>query len=69
VTGDPLERGIASLTAHAEYTKGLGAQADGFAPGPFLTWMARAAGPAMGAEAAVLFDVHPLVPEEPPPWV
>jgi LmbE family N-acetylglucosaminyl deacetylase len=67
VTGDPLERGIASLAAHAEYTKGLGAQ--GFEPRPFLTWAARMGGPALGVEAAVLFDVHVLVPEGPPPWV
>ncbi|MEU9102303.1 PIG-L deacetylase family protein [Streptomyces sp. NPDC048361] len=69
VTGEPLERGIASLAAHAEYTKGLGAEADAFAPRPFLTWIARAAGSAMGVEAAVLFDVHQLIPEGPPPWV
>ncbi|MFI6684761.1 PIG-L deacetylase family protein [Streptomyces sp. NPDC050485] len=69
VTGDPLERGIASLAAHAEYANGLGAEADTFAPAPFLTWMARASGPAMGVEAAVLFDVHPLAPDGPPPWV
>ncbi|MFI6470886.1 PIG-L deacetylase family protein [Streptomyces sp. NPDC050516] len=69
VTGDPLERGIASLAAHAEYTKGLGADADAFAPRPFLTWIARSSGPAMGVEAAVLFDVHQLAPEGPPPWV
>jgi hypothetical protein len=30
VTGAPLQRGIASLAAHAEYTAGLGAA--GFAP-------------------------------------
>ncbi len=67
VTGEPLRRGIASLAAHAEYTQGLGA--GGFAPGPFLTWVANAAGPALGVESAVLFDVHVLQPEGPPPWV
>lgn len=67
VTGEPLQRGIASLAAHAEYTKGLGAA--GFEPGPFLTWMARMGGPAMGVEAAVLFDVHALAAEGPPPWL
>jgi LmbE family N-acetylglucosaminyl deacetylase len=67
VTGVPLERGIASLAAHAEYTKGLGAAA--FEPGPFLTWLARTSGPAMGVEAAVLFDVHVLIPDSPPPWL
>ncbi len=66
VTGTPLERGIASLAAHAEYTKGLGAQA--FEPRPFLTWSARQAGRALGVEAAVLFDVYRLAFEGPPPW-
>jgi LmbE family N-acetylglucosaminyl deacetylase len=67
VTGEPLQRGIASLAAHAEYTQGLGAA--GFAPGPFLTWAAKMSGPALGVEAAALFDVHVLIPEGPPPWV
>lgn len=67
ITGTPLERGIASLAQHAEYTKGLGA--GGFEPGPFLTWVARMGGPAMGVEAAVLFDVHVLAQEGPPPWL
>jgi LmbE family N-acetylglucosaminyl deacetylase len=67
VTGTPLERGIASLAAHAEYTKGLGAA--GFEPGPFLTWIARMAGQAHGVEAAVLFDVYQLIPEGPLPWL
>jgi LmbE family N-acetylglucosaminyl deacetylase len=67
VTGEPLSRGIASLAAHAEYTKGLGVS--GPEPGPFLTWMARMAGQRMGVEAAVLFDVHMLSFEGPPPWV
>jgi LmbE family N-acetylglucosaminyl deacetylase len=67
VTGEPLLRGIASLAAHAEYTKGLGAA--GFEPGPFLTWAARQGGPAIDVEAAVLFDVAPLAFEGPPPWL
>jgi LmbE family N-acetylglucosaminyl deacetylase len=66
VTGEPLQRGIASLAAHAEYTKGLGDGA--FDPAPFLTWFAKAAGPALGVDAAVLFDVHILAFEGPPPW-
>ncbi len=66
VTGEPLQRGIASLAQHAEYTKGLGAA--GFDPAPFLTWVARTSGPALGVEAAVLFDVHVLRPDGPPPW-
>ncbi len=52
--------------AHAEYTKGLGAAA--FEPEPFLTWAARMGGPVLGVEAAVLFDVHVLGLEGPPPW-
>jgi LmbE family N-acetylglucosaminyl deacetylase len=67
VTGEPLRRGIASLAAHAEYTKALGTGA--FEPGPFLTWAAHQAGPALGVEAAVLFDVHVLTFEGPPPWL
>ena len=67
VTGESLRRGIASLAAHAEYTRGLGAA--GPEPGPFLTWMARQAGPAMGVAEAVLFDTHVLIPQGPLPWV
>ncbi|MFE4775100.1 hypothetical protein [Streptomyces sp. NPDC056713] len=40
-----------------------------FEPRPFLTWAARRAGSVLGVEAAVLFDVHELIPEGPPPWV
>jgi LmbE family N-acetylglucosaminyl deacetylase len=67
VSGAPLERGIRSLAAHAEYTKGLGSS--GFEPGPFLTWMAQMSGKSMGVEAAVLFDVFVLIPEGPLPWL
>jgi LmbE family N-acetylglucosaminyl deacetylase len=67
VSGTPLERGIRSLAAHAEYTKGLGSS--GFEPGPFLTWMAQMSGKSMGVEAAVLFDVFVLIPEGPLPWL
>lgn len=67
VTGEPLRRGIASLAEHAEYTRALGAGA--FEPGPFLTWAAGMGGAALGVPAAVLFDVHVLAPEGPPPWV
>jgi LmbE family N-acetylglucosaminyl deacetylase len=67
VTGEPLQRGIASLAAHAEYTKALGTAA--FEPGPFLTWAARQGGPLIGVEAAVLFEVHTLMFEGPPPWL
>ncbi|GAA1036419.1 PIG-L family deacetylase [Virgisporangium ochraceum] len=67
VSGDPLRRGILSLAAHARYTQGLGAS--GFEPGPFLTWVARQDGRAMGVEAAVLFDVFQIIPDGPPPWL
>jgi LmbE family N-acetylglucosaminyl deacetylase len=66
VTGEPLQQGIRSLAAHAEYTKALGG--GGPEPAPFLTWMAGVSGPAMGVEHAVLFDVHMLAFEGPPPW-
>lgn len=48
-------------------TKGLGQ--NGPDPGLFLTWVAKQAGPAMGVEAAVLFDVHWLTFPGPPPWL
>ena len=67
VTGEPLRRGIASLAAHAEYTKGLGA--GGPDPEPMLTWAARQGGSRMGVQAAVLFEVYALTFEGPPPWL
>jgi LmbE family N-acetylglucosaminyl deacetylase len=67
VTGVPLQRGIASFAAHAQYMKGLGSNA--LEPGPFLTWVAAMSGQALGVEHGVLFDVHVLIPDEPPPWV
>jgi LmbE family N-acetylglucosaminyl deacetylase len=67
ITGEPLQRGIASLNAHAEYTKGLGA--GGPEPGPMLTWFARQSGPAMGVEEAALFEVYQLAFEGKPPWM
>jgi hypothetical protein len=66
VSGEPLERGIASLAAHKEYTAALGDAA--FEPGPFLTWIAAGSGASLGVDSAVLFDVHTLIPDEPPPW-
>jgi LmbE family N-acetylglucosaminyl deacetylase len=66
VTGEPLQRGIKSLEAHAQYTSGLGAR--GPEPGPFLTWAAQMSGKALGVEAAVLFDVFWIIPEGPRPW-
>jgi LmbE family N-acetylglucosaminyl deacetylase len=66
VTGDPLERAITSLAAHAAYAEGLGEKS--VEPRAFLTWTTRMAGRAVGVEAAVLFDVHELIPSGPPPW-
>lgn len=66
VTGEPLARGIASLAAHSRYIEGLGAAR--FDAAAFLTWVATSAGAAMGVEAAVLLDVHVLIPDGPPPW-
>lgn len=67
VTGEPLLRGIESLRSHAQYTAGLGRAS--FDPAPFLTWFAAMGGTAMGVVAAVLFDVHWILPPGPPPWV
>ena len=67
VTGEPLQRGIASYAAHAQYMKGLGSNA--LEPEPFLTFVAALGGRALGVEHAVLFDVFVLIPDEPPPWV
>ena len=67
VTGEPLQRGIESLRAHAQYTSGLGRA--GFDPAPFLTWFAAQGGAALGVESAVLFDLHWIIPAGPPPWV
>jgi LmbE family N-acetylglucosaminyl deacetylase len=66
VTGEPLQRGIASLAAHAEYTKGLGS--GGPEPGPMLTWAANRSGPAMGVEQAELYEVYQIAFDGPPPW-
>jgi LmbE family N-acetylglucosaminyl deacetylase len=60
-----LDRGIASLQAHATYLKGLGAAA--FDPAEFLTWNAVASGERMGVDAAVLLDVLTLIPDHVPP--
>jgi LmbE family N-acetylglucosaminyl deacetylase len=67
VSGEPLRKGVLSLAAHAQYTKGLGAA--GFEPGPFLRWVAEQSGRAVGVDAAVLFDVMRLIPDGPPPWL
>ena len=67
VSGDCLQRGIESLRAHAQYTSGLGRAT--FDPAPFLSWFAKQGGAALGVDAAVLFDLHWIVPPGPPPWV
>jgi LmbE family N-acetylglucosaminyl deacetylase len=67
VSGQPLQRGIESFRAHAQYTTGLGRA--GFDPAPFLTWFAAQGGTALGVESAVLFDLHWIIPPGPPPWV
>ncbi|MGW0420833.1 hypothetical protein [Streptomyces sp. NPDC003015] len=61
----PLERGIASWarTPSAPRASGPGPRTP-----PFLIWTARQGGPALGVEAAALFDVHRLAVEGPPPW-
>jgi LmbE family N-acetylglucosaminyl deacetylase len=61
-----VDRCVASLQAHRAYMEGLGAAA--FDPAEFLPWIAATAGAAMGVDAAVLFDVHALIPDGPPPW-
>lgn len=67
VTGEPLRRGIASLEAHAEYTRGLGGAA--FEVDQFLSYFAALGGPALGVRSAVLLDLFWLQPQGPPPWV
>jgi LmbE family N-acetylglucosaminyl deacetylase len=62
-----LDRGIASLRAHRVYMEGLGAA--GFDPAEFLTWIAAASGARLDLDAAVLLDVHELIPDGPPPWI
>ncbi len=58
VTGEPLERGIASLEAHREYLAGIPGHP---APRMMLTLVTQMQGPAMGVSNAVLFrawDFH-----------
>lgn len=66
VTGH-LDRGIASLQAHAAYTAGLGDAA--FDVSEFLTWLAAFSGKRMDVQHAVLFELYSLIPDGPPPWV
>ncbi len=57
VTGEPLQRGVASLEAHAAY---LAALPDHPAPADFIPQFAAMGGQAMGVEHAVLFRAHDL---------
>jgi LmbE family N-acetylglucosaminyl deacetylase len=65
VTGH-LERGINSLKAHDAYMRGLGGTA--FDVDGFLTWIAAASGARLDVDHAVLFEVHELISDQPPPW-
>jgi hypothetical protein len=58
VTGDPLERGIASLEAHGEYLAGIPGHPP---PRPMLTGITGLNGRRLGVAHAVLFrafDFH-----------
>jgi LmbE family N-acetylglucosaminyl deacetylase len=58
-----VDQGIASLRAHRAYFDGLG---DGSTdPAEIVTWIASSGGPAMGVEAAALFDAYLLNPGDP----
>ena len=57
VTGEPLERGVASLEAHAAYLAALPGHP---APRDFLPQFAAMSGKAMGVGHAVLFRAHDL---------
>jgi LmbE family N-acetylglucosaminyl deacetylase len=64
VTGEPLQRGIASLEAHAAY---LAALPDHPAPADFIPMILALNGKAMGVEHAVLFRARDL--QEPPAFL
>lgn len=57
VTGQPLQRGIASLEAHAAYLAALPGHP---APADFIPTILAMNGPAIGVEYAVLFRAHDL---------
>jgi LmbE family N-acetylglucosaminyl deacetylase len=57
VTGEPLQRGIASLEAHAAYLAALPGHP---APADFIPTFLALNGKAMGVEHAVLFRAHDL---------
>jgi hypothetical protein len=57
ITGEPLERGIASLEAHAQYLAGIPGHP---APSALIPEFTALAGRAMGVANAVLFRVWDL---------
>jgi len=59
VTGEPLERGIASLEAHAAYLADIPGHPS---PRELLTAVTAGQGEALGVDHAVLFRVHHLRP-------
>ncbi len=64
VTGDPLEKGIASLEAHGQYLAGIPGHPP---PRLMLTEITRAQGKAMGVDHGVLFRAVDF--RSPPPLV
>jgi LmbE family N-acetylglucosaminyl deacetylase len=58
--GGSIERGIASLREHGVYLAALDDGTAGREPEPFLRGSAAAAGPALGVEYAVTFEVIPV---------
>jgi LmbE family N-acetylglucosaminyl deacetylase len=62
VTGEPLERGIASLEAHAQYLAGIPGHPP---PRPMITGITAIQGRAMGVPNAVLFKAWDF--QSPPP--
>ena len=59
------DRSLRAMTGDRLGPLGSGA----FDPAPFLTWAAKMGGPAIGVEAAVLFEVLTFAFEGPPPWL
>jgi hypothetical protein len=62
VTGEPLERGIASLEAHGQYLAGIPGHPP---PQPMITGITALQGRAMGVRHAVLFRAFDFL--APPP--
>lgn len=57
---DTIDLGVASLREHRTYLDALGDGANAMDPDSFLRGMARAAGPSIGVDAAVSFELVPL---------